>query len=102
MTEPNHDSQEVKEYAGGWMTERKNMPIPGFLKLATPIISLGGVAYLVLQMYGDIHHAERGGLVQQFNRISHPSPVVSYTVAGLVLIYAVIVARFVISKHKED
>jgi uncharacterized membrane protein YebE (DUF533 family) len=102
MNEPNKDSQDLKEYAGGWMTERKHTEIPGFLKLATPIIALGGVAYLVLQMYGDIHNAERGGLVAQFNKVSHPSPAVSYTVAALVLVYAIIISRFVFSKHKED
>ena len=28
----------IKEYAGGWITERKNTEAPGFLKVAFPII----------------------------------------------------------------
>ena len=98
---PKDASEDLKEYAGGWMTERKNTGIPLFLKISTPIISLFAAGYLVIQMNGDIHHPGRGFLVEQFNRVSHPAPVVNILVAALVLVYTIIVARFVFSTHKE-
>jgi len=94
--------KDVKDYADGWMTERKNTEIPFFLKLSTPVISLGGVAYLVLQRQGDIGHATRGPLVRAFNLVSHPAPAVSLTVAAIVLVYSIIVVRFTLATHKEE
>ena len=38
MTE--EKKSELKEYADGWITERKGTEIPGFLKLAYPVIVL--------------------------------------------------------------
>ena len=32
--------EDLKEYAGGWMTERKGTDAPAFLKLAFPVIGL--------------------------------------------------------------
>ena len=43
------EKKELKDYAGGWITERKGTDVPGFLKLAFPVIGLGCVAYLFLQ-----------------------------------------------------
>jgi hypothetical protein len=94
--------EELKEYAGGWMTERKGTDVPGFLKLAIPIIGLGCAAYLVVQMYGDVNHATRGPLVQQFNTVSKTSPVFSYVIAALALVYVAIVAIFAFRKPHED
>ena len=102
MTGPIKDSEDIKDYADGWMTERKNTEIPGFLKLSTPVIALGCVAYLILQREGDVGHATRGPLVKAFNLVSHPAPAVSLTVAAMVLIYAIIVVRFTLATHKED
>ena len=48
-----NETEELKDYADGWMTERKGTDVPGFLKLAFPVIGFSCVAYLVLQMYGD-------------------------------------------------
>ncbi len=104
MSEPvkKQDQEALKEYAGGWMTERKGTDAPGFLKLATPIIGLGGLGYLLFQMYGDVGHATRGPLVQQFNAATRTSPMLMYAVALMVLIYVVIVAVFVFRKPHED
>ncbi len=102
MTDEKKGSEELKEYADGWMTERKGTDAPGFLKLVIPIIGLGCTAYLVVQMYGDVNHATRGSLVQQFNLVSQSSPVISYTVALLAFIYVAIVALFAFRKPHED
>lgn len=102
MTDEKKGSEDLKEYADGWMTERKGTDAPGFLKLVIPIIGLGCTAYLVVQMYGDVNHATRGSLVQQFNLVSKTSPVLSYTVALLALVYVITVAIFAFRKPHED
>ena len=94
--------EELKEYADGWMTERKGTDAPGFLKLVTPIIGVGGVGYLIFQMYGDTGHATRGPLVQQFNAATKTNPALMYGIALLVLIYVVIVSVFAFRKPHED
>jgi hypothetical protein len=99
---PEDGPQELKEYADGWMTERKGTDAPGFLKLAFPIIGLGCVAYLIFQMYGDIGHATRGPLVQQFNAATRTSPALMYIVAALALVYVALVVIFTIRTFHED
>jgi hypothetical protein len=94
--------EELKDYADGWMQERKGTDAPGFLKLAFPVIGLGAAAYLVVQMYGDVNHATRGPLVQQFNAATRTSPAFSYLVALLALIYVITVVVFAIRKPHED
>ena len=100
--ENNKIGEDLKEYAGGWMTERKGTDVPPFLKLAFPIIGLSCVAYLILYMNGEVNHAERGTLVQQFNRATESSPVLMYTVAALGLVYVIWVVLFAIRKSHED
>jgi len=103
MSELKKNGQEgLKDYADGWMQERKGTDAPGFLKLVIPIIGLGCVAYLFMQIYGDVGHATRGPLVQQFNTVSKTSPVFSYVIGTLALVYVVIVALFAFSKPHED
>ncbi len=101
-TTPEKESQELKQYADGWMTERKGTDAPGFLKLAFPVIGLGSVAYLILQMYGDTGHATHGPLVQQFNAATKTSPAFVYVVAVLALIYVAIVVLFTLRAFHED
>ena len=88
----------IKQYADGWITEREGTPIPGFLKLAFPIIALGAVAYLLIYMNGETTHADRGALVQKFNEVSQSSPTMIYLVAGLGVLFAVIVVSFAFRK----
>ncbi len=92
----------LKDYAGGWMQERKGTDAPGFLKLAFPVIGLGCTAYLIMQMYGDIHHDTRGKLVEQFNAATRTNPGLMYAIAAMVFIYVAIVAYFAFSKPHED
>jgi hypothetical protein len=58
---------DVHPVAGGWITERKDQPVPLFLKLAYVGLSIFGVVYLFLFAYGEVDHATRGPLVQQAN-----------------------------------
>ena len=99
---PEKGPQDLKKYADGWMTERKGTDAPGFLKLAFPVIGLGSVAYLVMQLYGETGHATRGPLVQQFNAATKTSPALMYIVALLALAYVVIVVLFTLRAFHED
>ena len=94
--------EELKEMAGGWIQERKGTDFPFFLKLAFPVIGLGCVAYIVLQMMGDTGHATRGKYVQQFNQATQTSPVFQYVVAAMALVYVVITVVFALRTFKED
>jgi hypothetical protein len=94
--------EELKDYAGGWIQERKGTDVPTFLKLAFPVIGLGAASYIVLQMMGDVHHATRGKYVQQFNQVSQTSPAFQYVVAALALLYVVITVVFAFKAFKED
>jgi len=99
MSDPKED---LKEYAGGWITERKHVETPMFLKLAFPVIGLCCTAYIVMQMYGDVDHATRGKFVQQFVKATQTSPALQYTVAILALVYVLIMTVFVYRTFKED
>lgn len=94
--------KDVKDYADGWIQERKGTDVPPFLKLAFPVIGLGCVAYLFLQIYGDVGHATRGPLVRKFIEVSQTSPALSYTVGAMALVYVIILLAFVFRSFKED
>jgi len=100
MSEAGKD--ELKQYADGWMTETKGSDVPGFLKLAFPVIGLCATAYIVLQMYGDVGHATRGPLVAQFIKATETSPGLQYAVMALALVYVAITVAFVFRPFKED
>jgi len=101
MTEQD-GKEEFKEYADGWMTERKGTDIPLFLKISTPVVGLGCVGYIIVQMSGDLGHATRGPLVAQFLKVSQTSPVFQYVVAALALVFVVTTAVFGFRAFKED
>jgi hypothetical protein len=92
----------VKDYAGGWITEKQGTDAPPFLKFAFPVIGLGSVAYIVLYMNGEIAHAERGPLVQTMNRATMGNDAFMYAVAVLALIFVIVVVSFAFRKpHGE-
>jgi len=62
------EKEELHEIAGGWITERKGTPIPGFLKLTYIGFCLFGLYYLFTYWMGETTHSTRGALVAQFNQ----------------------------------
>lgn len=94
---------DLKEYADGWITERKGTGIPGFLKFTYPIIVIGCIAYLFMYMNGEVTHAERGTLVQQLNAVTGTSNGFMYIVAGLIAVYVVFLLAFLYKRsgHEE-
>jgi Na+/H+ antiporter NhaC len=93
---------EIKEYAGGWITERKNTEAPGFLKIAFPIIGLGCTAYFVMYMNGEVSHEDRGALVQKFNQATTQADGLMYLVTALALIFVISVVLFTVRKSKHE
>ena len=93
----------VKDYAGGWITEKKDTQVPGFLKLAFPVIGLSCVAYLILYINGEVSHSERGPLVQAFDKVTGDANGLMYFVAALALVFVITVVLFAVrdSKHEE-
>jgi hypothetical protein len=96
------DSNEIKNYADGWMTEKKGTDIPAFLKFSYIVISCGCLAYFFIYMYGEVNHSTRGALVRQFNSVTQSSPGLMYFVAVLIAIFAIVTVKFAFSKFHED
>jgi hypothetical protein len=99
-TEP--DKNELKEYAGGWITERKESEIPGFLKLAYPVIVIAMLAYLAIYMNGEVTHSTRGVFVQQLNAVTGSANTFMYIVGGMIAVFAIILLAFVFGKQKHE
>ena len=95
-------ADELKDYAGGWITEKKGTGVPTFLKFAYIAIMAGCVGYLVIYMNGEINHEDRGALVRQFNSMTGSNDGFMYVVAGLAAIYAVILVMFAFKNKHED
>jgi hypothetical protein len=92
---------EIKDYAGGWITEKEGTEPPGFLKLAFPVIGLSSVAYIILYINGETTHAERGPLVAALNRATEGSDAFMYIVAAVALAFVAIVVLFALRKSHE-
>jgi hypothetical protein len=102
MSETNTKNDGIKEYAGGWITERKGTEVPGFLKLAIPVIGLGCTAYFILYMNGEVAHDERGPLVRVFNQATTAADGLMYAVAAMALVFVVTVALFAFRKSSHE
>jgi len=99
--EHKEENGEIKEYAGGWMTERTNTDAPAFLKAAFVVIAAGCLTYLIVYMNGETTNAERGPLVQAFNAATGSSDMFMYAIAGIGVIYAIALLAFVFRKFED-
>ncbi len=97
-----NNKQEIKEYADGWITERKGTEVPAFLKVAYIFIIGGCLTYLIVFMNGEVNHSERGVLVRAFNAATQSSSGLMYTIAAIGVVYFIIVIGFVFRKFHED
>ena len=98
----NEKKPEIKEYAGGWITERKGTDLPAFLKYAYIVIVLGCLSYCVRFMNGVVDDSDRGRLVAEMNRHTLGSDAFMYIVALLALLCGVGVISFAFRKYHED
>jgi hypothetical protein len=95
------DKTKIKEYAGGWITEREGTEIPTFLKFAYIIIAGGALAYFLLYMYGEVNHPERGPLVRALNAATEASGGLMYAIAALIVVFGVITVVFSFRKPHD-
>jgi len=91
----------VHEIAGGWITEKPDTEVPVFLRVCYVLIASSAVAYLILYMYGETGHAERGPLVKQFNLSTFTSEPFMYMVAALVAVFFIGVSVLAAKKGHE-
>jgi hypothetical protein len=94
--------EKVHEIAGGWITERVGTPIPLFLKLSYVALGLFGLTYLFVYRAGEVGHATRGPLVQQFNQVSSAPPMGWIVFLGVVLFAFVAGLLAFAFRSKED
>ena len=93
---------DVKEIAGGWITEKKGTDVPAFLKGAYFVIYLGCLIYLIVYMYGEVSHSDRGALVKQFNQTAQTSEGLMYGVAVLTILFFAGMVTFAFSRKHDD
>lgn len=96
------DTKETKDYAGGWITERKGTDVPMFLKFAYIVIAGGAFAYFFIFMFGEVDHSTRGALVRQFNAATQSSSGLMYVIGAMIAIFALILVKFAFGKLHED
>jgi|SRR5271157_4733753 len=95
------EKTKIKEYAGGWITEREGTDIPRFLKFAYIVIAGGCLAYFLIYMYGEVNHPERGPLVRALNAATEASAGLMYAIAALIVVFGVIVVVFSFGKSRH-
>jgi hypothetical protein len=89
----------IKQYADGWIEEREGTDIPPFLKFAYIAIAGGAITYFLLFMNGETAHPERGALVRTLNAATQASAGLMYAVAGLIVVFGIVVVAFSFGKH---
>lgn len=97
--EPTKDK--LKDYAGGWITEREGTSVPSFLKLAYIVIASCAVAYFFIYSNGETSHPDRGSLVRALNAATEASGGLMYAIAGLIVIYGIAVVAFSFGKPHD-
>lgn len=102
-TETNDTHSELKEYAGGWITERRGAVIPGFLKVAYPVIGVAALIYIVVYLNGEVTHSTRGTLVQQLNQVTGTANIFMVIVGAMIVMYLGILVAYLFKKpgHEE-
>ena len=93
---------ELKEYADGWISERKGTDVPAFLKFAYIVIAAGCLAYFFIYMYGEVNHSDRGVLVRQLNQATQSSSGFIYFVVALAVVFVILTVKFAFSKFHEE
>ena len=91
----------IKEYADGWITEKDGTEVPNFLKLAYVIIIAATLTYFLIFMYGEVNDPDRGRLVRALNDVTQASGSLMYAVAGMIVVFGVVVVAFSFRKSNH-
>lgn len=92
------DKGGVKEYAEGWISERKGTDVPTFLRVVYIALGAFCVAYFILDRNGEVGHATRGALVKQFNLSTGTADAFMYMVAAILALTIVAIVTFAFRK----
>ena len=98
----NDADPDLKQYADGWITERKGTDVPPFLKMTFVVVALGAIAYAIAYMNGEVQHETRGALVREFNRSTGTADAFMWLVVALAAVFAVILFAFAFRKPHRD
>lgn len=97
------DKGDIHELAGGWITERKGTPVPGFLKLTYVGFCAFGLIYLFSYMAGEVDHATRGPLVQQLNAVMDQPGTPWFALLGtLIAAYTALLLWYALVRKEEE
>ncbi len=94
-------AHDVHEIAGGWITEKKNTEVPTFLRLVYVVVAACMAAYLIVYMYGETGHSERGPLVKQFNLSTFTNEPLMYGIATVVILFFIGVSVYAAKKTHD-
>lgn len=95
-------ADELKDYAGGWIQEKKGTGVPTFLKFAYIAILLSAVGYIVVYMNGEVNNEDRGALVRQLNSMTGSSDTFMYVIAVIAALHAVVLIMFAFKNSKHE
>lgn len=95
------NKDDLRDYADGWISERKGTEVPPFLKASYVVVGLGTLVYLLVLKRGEVAHATRGALVRQFNMSSSSADGVIFLTAGLAVIYLIGLCLFAFKKSND-
>ncbi len=97
------DKRDIHELAGGWITERKGTPVPGFLKLTYVGFCAFGLIYLFRYMTGEVEHATRGPLVKQLNAVMDQPGTPWFALLGtLIAAYTALLLWYALVRKEEE
>ncbi len=94
-------ADDLHEYAGGWMTERKGTDAPMFLKASYVVVATGCILYALVYMNGEVTHETRGVLVRQLNDATGTANGFMYFVAAIAGLFALVLWRFAFRKPHD-
>lgn len=82
------------DYAGGWITDGAESPLPPFLRVCFVVVASSCIAYLILFMFGEVGQAGPGTLVAQLNQATTTTQTFTYAVGLLAAAFFVGVSIF--------
>lgn len=89
---------DLKEYASGWLTQRKSAEIPGYLKAIFALIGLFATGYLVSAsgVTASVSAAQENDLLASTGEWA------MYAIAAVTLVYACIAGVSALRKSREE
>jgi len=98
---PTPIKEDLHDYAGGWITERKGTEVPAFLRFVYIFVASGTIVYLLYFIYGETTHDDRGVFVREFNRVTGTSEGLMYFIGALAAVFFIFLVAFAFRRENE-